>query len=275
MKRLLASAAIIFTLSACASALQSATQDVTVLTPGAHESVCFLDNGATRYRAWPPETIKISKRPGELKVRCLADGNRERTVVVPVDHEDVVLANATNGFLPGMFIDYHTGAMFVYPDTITVDFTDIPERSMGRPAYDLYLLKNPDLYGMEEFRPGRSALIHDMYAEPVELEKRDFATDKQATTSSSTSSAVPAASSMSPAASGQDGADAGAGGNTTSSQSSSDVTSQLTRQMNPQVFGPQQGAAAPVQGHGGGSGISGGDDGGAASTGPVTIYPIQ
>ncbi|MCB9991701.1 MAG: hypothetical protein H6867_10105 [Rhodospirillales bacterium] len=245
MKRLLASAALILSLSACASALEKATQEVNVVTPGAHESVCYLDNGEVIYRVWPPQTVRVSKRPGDLKVRCVADGDREKSVTIDTQHQALVLANAFNGFAPGIFIDYHTGAMFAYPETITVDFSDMQAGKMPRPAYDRYLQDNPDLFGMEEFRPGDAALMSDRYEEPVALKKREFI---------NSSDFAPIAA---PAETGEAGGESGEGASDASADS-------LTRQMNPQVFDP-----APSGSFAGGTSS---DD---PAEGPMPIHPAE
>ena len=76
------------------------------------------------------------------------------------------------------------------------------------------------------------------------------------------------------------------GGNSETSDTSSatgsgsgpgdDMVSDLTRQMNPQVFGPSDGGAAPA-GFAGGTNTTSGSaaDEPLADTGPVSIYPID
>ncbi len=265
MARFLALLFVTFTLSACSSILSESTQDVTFVTPGANDSVCYVDNGDVTYRVWPPQTIKMSKRSADLEVRCLADGNREKTVVIDPGHNSVTLANALNGFIPGVFIDSQTGALYEYPNTVTVDFTEIASQTMPLPNYHKHLMANPDLFGMEEFRPGRSALIRDKYATVPELEKREF--PGQAPGYSEFDTGMIEGSG--PAAVPPQNTSAADVGNVVAGEKGSDLVSGLTKKMNPEVFG----APAPESS---GAGVSSdGDDGSIADTGPVSIYPIE
>ena len=256
----------ILVLAGCASALGDAQQKVEFVTPGANDAVCLISNGETKYKIYTPGKITLSKRPGNLVVHCLADGNREKTVTIDPGHASTALGNAVTGFIPGIFVDYSTGALFEYPNTVSVDFTDIEPTSMPLPNYHKHLMENPHLFGMEEFRSGRAALIRDKYEQGFSLKKRELpgsgdyysqfqsvpSGDEAVSTDSGASAAEPTASSE-PAAS-----------------NNSDMVSDLTKQMNPQVFGPSSGGFA-----GGTTVSSDGDDGSVASTGPVSIYPVE
>lgn len=245
MHRLIALFLLVFSLSGCASALESATQDVTFLTPGTHDSLCYVDNGETKYRVWPPETRRIGKRPGPLTVKCFADGNREKTVVIDQESQPVALANAFNGFAPGLFVDYKTGALFIYPDTVTVDFTDMSPQSQALPNYELLLREDPSLFGMEEFRPGRPALMRDVGKVPSVMRKREDKDEEggsQEVIAPASSGSAEAAEPITYEPSGE-----------------AEDSESLTIRMNPQVFSP-----------------SGTDSGaGMADTPPVTIYPLD
>ncbi len=259
-------------LSACGSVLSGATQDITVETPGAHDSVCYIDNGDLKYRVWPPETVKVSRRPGNLEVRCLADGNREKTVVFDSDGNAVALGNVLTGLAPGMFIDHNTGSLYEYPRVVTVDFTDIPTSPMPKPNYHKHLMENPDLFGMEEFRPGRAALIKDKYNTSTELKKREFlgAPNYDEFKGGASSSISSESSEAGDNGAGQE--EASAGGSTSKAASNappSDLVSDLTRQMNPQVFGPSSDDSGFI----GGTNTDVND--GGMDAGPVTIYPIE
>lgn len=264
MARFLAFILMAFTLSACASVLGESTQDVHFVTPGANDSVCYIDNGAVTYRAWPPQTLKLSKRSGDLEVRCLADGNREKTVIIEQNNSALTLANAMNGFVPGVFIDSQTGALYEYPNVVTVDFTDMAAQSMPLPNYHMHLMKNPSLFGMEEFRPGRAALIRDKYATIPELQKRQF--PGQAPSYNEFDTGVIKGTAPSVALSSEDSATSV--GNVVAGEVPGDMVSGLTKRMNPAVFG--SGSSTSGSSDDGSSG-----DGSIANTGPVTLYPIE
>lgn len=240
-------------LSACGTAIDGASQRIEVVTPGANDAVCTLENNNLKYKIYTPGAAVIPKRPGTLTVSCVADGNRQKTVVYDEKLNDTTYANVLNAGL-GAAWDYETGGAFEYPEKIVVDFTGIPTSPMPKPNYDKHLSEHPELFGMEEFRPGRSALIRDKYETPYELQKREVlpgddgapsisgftnsdANSGEATTligddigtTSSSSSPAPSSSSQS-----------------RSSGSSSDAES-LTRTMNPSIFGPSQ-SAAPSSG---------------------------
>lgn len=263
MTRLLALLLLTFSLTSCASVFGEATQEVTILTPGANDSVCQIDNGEVLYRTWPPQTLTVAKRPGDLVVRCLADGNREKTVVIDPQHVGTTLANVFNGFAPGLFVDYQTGALFEYPNVITVDFTEIAARKMPPPAYHRHLEENPELFGMEEFRSGRAALIRDRYESDHVLKKREFL-------GNDFSGMV-----MTPDTQSESGDSGATGGEQDSSKAvtspSSDMISDLTRRMNPQVFGPSSESSS--DGFTGGTAEQGGE--GAAGEGPVQLHPYE
>jgi len=263
-------------LSGCASALGDAQQRVRVETPGANDAVCVLDNGDTKYRVWAPGEVLLSKRPADLIVSCVADGNRRKVVTIDPGHTATALGNAVTGFIPGLYVDYKTGALFEYPNLITVDFTDIPAVAMELPNYEKHLRDHPELFGMEEFRSRRSALIRDKYERDFVMEKREFS---QGGEFSEFSTIMESDLETEPGGESEAGSEPVATAPTASGSSAlissgpsdsvdvgADMVSDLTKQMNPQVFGPKS------------SGFVGGttgpaDNGGAGSTAAPT--PLQ
>lgn len=260
MNRIAAFLIVTLALSGCASVMGHSTQEVTFLTPGAHDSVCIIDNGETLYKAYPPQRINLSKRSGDLKVRCIADGNRERTIEIPQESSSLSLANASNGFIPGLLVDSQTGALYEYPDTISVDFTNIPSRPMERPNYDKHIDENPDLYGMEEFHPGRAALIRDKYTVKHDLKKRPLPGSEggDMTIEETSKPALEKTSSEGPA-------------KTNEGNPKDDLVSDLTRKMNPQIFGGQDGQDSGSSGSSDGGFVGG--TSGTSDNNPVSLYP--
>ncbi|MCB9988956.1 MAG: hypothetical protein H6868_06430 [Rhodospirillales bacterium] len=160
-------------LSACSTVIDKSQQEVTVETPGAHEALCTLENRDLKYKIRAPKTLTITKSKKPFKLRCLAAGNRVKEVVVePTINENSLRMNVANAGI-GALVDYETAAMYQFPDTVVVDFTDIPATPMPLPAYQKFLNENPSVMGMEEFRPGRSALQRDRYEQTPTLQRID------------------------------------------------------------------------------------------------------
>lgn len=172
MVRFWAMASAVFLLSACATAIETPTQDLKIEILGTGEALCDITQTGRRYRAYAPSTIKIRKSHDLLNVRCFAPGNREKTVVLESRVTNSVLANVSNGVLPGMAWDVASGAAFRYPETVVVDFSAMPPQPYPLPDYQSVLNANPSLIGLEEFRPGRSALIRDMGTGVQAMQKR-------------------------------------------------------------------------------------------------------
>lgn len=160
--------AAVLMLSACSTVTDGATQEVAIETPGTSGAVCVLERPGHRMRVWAPKTVRITKSSGPMTVTCRAPGNREKTVVVDPEIADTFMLNIFNGFVPGALADNNTGAMYSYPDKIAVDFSGMPPERMEKPDYQRVLDENPDIFDMEEFRPGTPALQRDRnYVSPV------------------------------------------------------------------------------------------------------------
>src|SRR5262245_50848499 len=111
----------LFALSSCAYLIDEQIQDITVVTPGAEDAVCYLYVDDLRYKLFPPQTTNISKSYKDLTVDCLAPGNRRRRVVIEPTLSEHAPFNVVNGVIPGTSWDLAGNALFTYPDIITVD----------------------------------------------------------------------------------------------------------------------------------------------------------
>lgn len=132
--------AALFCLTSCALLMDGTTQDVRFETPGAENSMCLIrttdeNTDGVAYKAYPPQTMTIMKTAERLVVKCMADGNREKTAIIEPVLSNNTLLNAGNGFVPGLFLDENTNAMYIYPDLIVVDFTTIPYAKAAQPVY--------------------------------------------------------------------------------------------------------------------------------------------
>lgn len=173
MIRFLLLGVAVLAVSGCARVIEGSSQDVTIETPGADGATCFIENEEFRYKTYAPQTIRMTKTIYPLTVRCLAPGNRDKTVVVPLKIQEETFMNVVNGLLPGMWYDYESRAFYKLPETIVVDFTSMAPQPMPLPKYDQLLKKNPHLRGWEEFRPGQPALQRDLYDEAIEMRRRE------------------------------------------------------------------------------------------------------
>lgn len=248
MNRFILSFLTLFLLTACTTVLDRSIQEFRVETPGVEGATCYLLRPGFTQKIFPPQTIKITKANDDMTVRCLAMGNREKTIVVESRISKNAMLNMYNGFLPGILYDYDTGSLFRYPDVVKVDFSGTLVKPMPLPDYQKFLMENPMIADMEEFRPGQPALQRDRYESVPTLQPRTTGFGMEGETgfglevegngaveeSNTSTGSTPSASTISPA-------DA------------------LTRQMNPGVFG-------------GGSSSSNGSTGGSI---PIPIYPVQ
>lgn len=153
----------IFALGACAYWKDDAAQKLTVLTPGAENAMCHVYIDGLKYKFRPPQTQNIIKSDANLIVDCMAPGNRRREVVIKPQIEKSAFGNVFNAGV-GAAWDYASKAAFTYPDTVYVDFTNMPLRSEKLPSYNNPDIKQPEEYKLEEFLPSTPRLNSDMEA---------------------------------------------------------------------------------------------------------------
>ncbi len=162
---------LILLLTSCAYAIDKSIQPLTIVTPGAHDALCYVYVNKLKYKFRPPQTITISKSEDDLIIDCLAPGNRRQKLVIAPEYADTALGNmVTLG--AGLAWDYASGALFKYPDVVEVDFTEILPKAMRLPAHNNPDIKQPEEYDLEEFRPGQMRLNDDKYISPIELRRR-------------------------------------------------------------------------------------------------------
>ena len=259
-----------FLLSACSTVVDSATQEITIETPGTGGALCNLNRPGHAMRVWAPKTVTITKSAGPLEIVCRAPGNLEKTVVLEPEIADSFMLNTFNGFLPGAAVDFDTGAMYIYPKTVVVDFSDMKPQKMPRPDYQRVLDENPELLDMEEFRPGVAALQRDRnyVAPPLRARRTDQelfsggsmnadaapAGDEGVSTTSApapVSAGAPAPYEQIPSVPVSSSGTSEASAAPAESQPSGggSAADQLTRRMNPHVFGSASsgGSSAPVE----------------------------
>ncbi len=258
MIRFLSILCVTILLASCSRVMDGSTQEIMIETPGTAGALCFLERPGYRMRVWAPQTIHLTKSGDDLSVHCIAPGNREKTIVVEAEILDSFTLNVLNGVLPGAAVDYETGSMFTYPETVTVDFRGTAPKAMPLPDYQLMLMENPAIMNMEEFRPGESALQRDRHDVTPTLQPRKTDGDvflEPGTGEGSAPLSETTSESSSSESSGQSTADS------------------LTEQANPSVFG---GGTPVISGPNASSGSlsTGSVSTGGNGEGPLIIYPV-
>lgn len=160
-------------LCACAFMLEGPMRPVQIVTPGAQGAVCNVYANQLRFKVRPPEIIRLPQSRKDLKLDCRAPGNRRKKIMIDPDLSVYGFFNiATAGF--GLAWDILSGAMFIYPRVIEVDFTDVGIRDMALPAHNNPDIKQPEEYELEEFLPGYPVLNKDKYAPVSKLKRRQM-----------------------------------------------------------------------------------------------------
>ncbi len=177
MIRQLRFAAVALLLSSCSTVMDGQIQDVTIEAQGAGNVLCYMQNSEFSFRFYPPQTLKVTRSSDPYTIRCLAPGNREKTLVVePTISDDAYLNIATLG--AGALVDHVSSAMYELPERIVVNFEGMEAAGYEEPPYNQFFDKNPHLKGLEEFRPGNPALLRDADGTTsTELRKREATED--------------------------------------------------------------------------------------------------
>lgn len=180
MIRQLRYAAVAMLLASCSTVMDGQIQEVTIETVGAANTLCYMQNREFSFRFYPPQTLKVTKSADPYTIRCLAPGNREKTIVVEPKVSDNSYLNVANVGL-GAGVDHLSSAMYELPSKIVINFEGMVPSGYNQPHYNDFYDKNPHLKGIEEFRPGQAALIRDTDTPPSTLTRRD-AGDERAVT---------------------------------------------------------------------------------------------
>lgn len=172
MIRQLRYAAVAFLLASCSTVVDGQIQDVTIETQGAKNTLCYMQNRDFSFRFYPPQTLKVTKSPDPYTIRCLAPGNREKTIVVEPKAPDSTFFNISNAGA-GVAIDHLSAAMYELPERIVISFEGMQPQGYPQPPYNEFFDDHPDLKGVEEFRPGQPALMRDAGTTVSTLTKRE------------------------------------------------------------------------------------------------------
>lgn len=226
-------------LSACATVLDGPTQDVTILTPGASEAHCIVDNGL-RYKFVGGETQAINRSYKPLTIDCYGSGNRHIRKVIGSDVNDTAAVNVSNAIVPGVAYDALGGGLYTYPDVITIDFVGTPTNGFELPDYHNKDLPNPYMQSTEDMGPGTPLLSGEGKRTSDGIERIEnratsnpFAGLGKDAPADSASVSEPAAAAPTPIM------PAPAIVAPPAASTSGMTADELTRSMNPSVFGPK------------------------------------
>ncbi len=168
MKRFFITSITLIYLTACATIIDDQTQKMTIHTPGVESAKCHIQNQDFKYAVWNDQEIEIMKSPHDLVINCKAHSNREKTVHVKRGINEWVVANVSNGFIPGATYDYFSRGAFNYPENITVDFTGMKPASYPEPDYEAH-----QNHKIESYAPTTAITDQTKNSNQGELKKLD------------------------------------------------------------------------------------------------------
>ena len=163
----------VLVLGSCAYSIDGADQEVTLLTPGANNALCYMWIDGVKYKMRPPHTRTVVKSKEDMVVDCRAPGNRQRIVVIEPQIAESSFWNVSNGVLPGAAWDSLSGATFEYPEIVEVDFRYMEPSQQPLPDQNAPDIKQPEEYPLEEFMPGRMRLNSDRFAVKHKIRRRE------------------------------------------------------------------------------------------------------
>lgn len=166
-------AAILSMISACAHVVDDRIQDFTLLTPGAHGALCYVYVDKFKYRMDPPQTITIGKSREELRIDCMAPGNRRQEMFIEPVIQTSTHGNAFFGAIPGVAWDFASEAMYKYPEIVEVNFTRMPARMEDMPAQNNPDVRQPETFRLEEFGPSSPRINADRNNQQTVIRKRE------------------------------------------------------------------------------------------------------
>lgn len=171
--RTIISLSAVLLLGACGTLMEGQGQEIRLVTPGATEAECALDNGV-RYVVTTGETVTIMRTSKDLVAECYASGNRYKKVVFERMLNGWAAGNVVTGVLPGLAYDHISGGLYGYPDTLSIDFTHVGPHGFDLPEYHNKDAPSPYSQPMELYGAREPATGKDNGASlPYELKKRD------------------------------------------------------------------------------------------------------
>ena len=119
IKKLIMSAAILLTTSACATIIEGTDQNIQISTNPSTTAQCSLKDSEMSYKMTAPGSVNVNRGDGPLNISCRSNGGSGK-LNIDETLEPWFLGNALLGGLIGMGIDASTGAYQQYPQSIIV-----------------------------------------------------------------------------------------------------------------------------------------------------------
>ena len=111
-------------LGACSTIVTGTTQQIALTTPGVTGAACTLTGGDGVHLATAvPGSVHVPKSKKDLLVTCTAPGLASVTQKVASTYSDWSIFEHPLGYP----VDAISGAMWVYPKTVAVDFAGPPQ----------------------------------------------------------------------------------------------------------------------------------------------------
>jgi hypothetical protein len=113
-------------LVACATITKGTNQVVAVDTPGVPGSSCTISTKAGPQMVMTPGTLTLEKGSDPLPISCTKACYLTGQSIVPSNAEAMAAGNVIFGGVIGLGVDAASGAMYKYPDVVTVAMNPDP-----------------------------------------------------------------------------------------------------------------------------------------------------
>lgn len=139
---------------ACSSIMETPNQTIEIVTPGAVNARCEVQIGNLRYPVEPPQKLTVRKTHNPITVDCIAPGGRHQFITFDPKVSKYTAGNVLSAGV-GAGYDYVSGAMFKYPELISVNFDGVLGQNPSLPAIyapDVHVVDprhNPEYLGAE------------------------------------------------------------------------------------------------------------------------------
>lgn len=116
----------------CATITKGTTQTVAVDTPGVPGATCTITTQSGPQVVTTPGTVSLKKASDPLPIACSKECYVNGQSIIPSNAEAMAAGNVVFGGLIGLGVDAASGAMYKYPDMVTVAMSPDPAcRSPG------------------------------------------------------------------------------------------------------------------------------------------------
>jgi len=122
-------------LVACATITKGTTQLVAFDTPGVAGATCTLSTQAGPQVVTTPGTLTLSKQSESIPIRCEKACYVPASSIVPTNADAMAAGNVIFGGVIGLGVDAASGAMYKYPDQVTVAMSADPACRSEPPPY--------------------------------------------------------------------------------------------------------------------------------------------